>query len=116
MVYFVVTVIQPPENKTACRSSDVTISCRYTSATALPVTWIINETTFDEASLMNSSLYQLNNPTTPPYYSLTVFSINHTTTFQCDIRATYNDMRPMNIISARGTVTVIGMYVLTHAQ
>ena len=94
----------------------LTISCRYTTATALPVTWIINGTSFDEASLMNSSLYQLNNPTVPTQYSLTVLSINLTTTFQCIVHATHNDTEPINIASTRGTVTVIGMYLYMHSS
>ena len=118
MVYFVVIIYKPPENTAVCRSSNVTISCGYQSATAFPVTWIINETSFDEASLMNSSLYQLNNPTNPLTYSLTVFYINHSTTFQCKVHATNNNTKPMNITSAHGTVTMIGMYVCMylHAQ
>ena len=70
---------------------------------------------FDEASLMNSSLYQLNDPTTPVLYSLTLFYINGTTTFQCVVHATTSDMKPINIASTRGTVTVIGMsYVRSY--
>ena len=105
----------PPENTTACRDSimSLTISCKYTGDTALPVTWIINGTAFDETSLMNSPLYHLNDPAIPSTYSLEVFSINHTTTFQCVVHATNNDI---NITSTTGTVTVIGMYVPMHGQ
>ena len=116
MVYFVVIIYTPPGNTTACKSSNVTISCGYTSGTPFPVTWIINGTSFDEASLMNSSLYQLNNPTVLTQYSLEVFSINDTTTFQCIVHATHNDMEPINIASTRGTVTVIGMYLYMHSS
>ena len=117
MIYFVVIVHIPPENKTACRGNNVTISCGYVSPTALPVTWIINGSSFDEATLMNSPLYQLNELATPILFSVTVFYINHTTTFQCVVHATTNDnMRPINKTSIRGTVTVIGMYVPTHTQ
>ena len=116
MVYFVVIISTPPENTTACRGSNVTISCKYLSGPALPVTWIINGTSFDEASLMNSPLYQLNDPTTPLLYTLTVFYINHTTTFQCVVHATNRDMRPTNIPSTLGTVTVIGMYLHFHSS
>ena len=116
MVYFIVVIIRTPENTTVCISSDVTISCGYISASAtpLPVTWIINGTSFDQSTIVDSSLYQLNNPTTPSLYSLTVFYINHTTTFQCVVHATTNDMRSTNIMSTRGTVTVIGMYLYMH--
>ena len=101
----VVTITTPPENTTVCRGSDVIISCGYQSAIALPVTWIINETSFDQEEVVNSPLYQLNNPTSPQTFSLTVFSINGTTTFQCVVLST------PNTTSTRGTVTVIsGMY------
>ena len=63
---------------------------------------------------MNSPLYQLNNPTIPPAYSLTVFSINDTTTFQCIV------LSAPNTASTRGTIIVIGMYirmyVCTHVR
>ena len=121
MVYFVVIIYTPPGNTTACRSSNVTINCGYISGTpfpvtALPVTWIINGTSFDEASLMNSSLYQLNNPTVLTQYSLELFSINLTTTFQCIVHATNDNMKLINITSTRGTVTVIGMYLYMHSS
>ena len=82
------------------------ISCGYMSVTLLPVTWIINGTSFTQEEIQNSPLYQLNNPTSPMTISLTVFSINGTTTFQCMVLST------PNTTSTRGTVTVInGMYV-----
>ena len=94
-------ITTPPENTTVYRSSDVTISCGYGSATALTVTWIINGTSFTQLEIQDSSLYQLNNPTAPMIVSLTVFSINGTTTFQCIVLST-----PNTITSTRGTVTV----------
>ena len=101
------TITRPPENTTInfCRGSDVTISCGYQWATALPVTWIINGTSFTQQEVVDNPLYQLNNPTSPYSLSLTVISINHTTTFQYIIHST------PNTVSTRGTVTVIGMYV-----
>ena len=78
----------------------MTISCGYTSATALAVTWIINGISFTQEEIVNSPLYQLNDPNTPMRYSLTVFSINGTTTFQCIILST------PNTTSTHGTVTV----------
>ena len=101
------TIITPPENATVnyCRDVDVTISCGYLSATALPVTWIINETSFTQEETHNSPLYQLNNPASPMTLSLTVFSINGTTTFQCIVLST------PNTTSTRGTVTVTGMHI-----
>ena len=96
----------PPENTTVCRGSDVTISCGYLWITALPVTWIINGTSFTQLEIVNSPLYQLNNVISPQTYTLTVFSINATTTFQCVVQST------LVITSTYGTVTVIsGMYM-----
>ena len=107
MVYTAEVIYLPPENTTACRGSNVTISCRYVSATTVPVTWMINGTSFTQQEVVDSPLYQLDNPTLPSRYSLTVFSINGTTTFQCIVHST------PNITSTVGTVTVIGAYVCT---
>ena len=107
MVYFAVVIFSQPQNITACRGSNVTISCGYLSATALPVTWMINGTSFDEETLENSPLYQLNNPAHPSRYSLTVFSINGTTTFQCVV---YSNSSTTSTV---GKVTVIGAFVCT---
>ena len=100
-------IFTPPENITVCRGSDVTISCGYVIAPARPVTWIINGTSFDQDKIFFSPLYQQNNSTTPITNSLTVFSINGTTTFQCVVLST------PNTTSTRGTVTVTGMYIHT---
>ena len=82
------------------------ISCGYGSASALPVTWIINGTSFDQQEIVNSPLYQLNNPLSPSTLSLTVFSINCTTTFQCIVQST-----PNTTTSTGGIVIVPGMFV-----
>ena len=97
----VVKITRPPENATVIRGSNVTINCGYARATALPVTWIINGTSFTQQEVVDSPLYQLNNPTSPRTISLTVFSINHTTTFQCIVNSTSN-----TTTSTLGTVTV----------
>ena len=105
MHIFLVTITRPPENTTVCRGSNVTISCGYVSATAEPVTWIINGTSLTQQELLNNPLYQLNNAISPMTFSLTFFFINGTTTFQCIILST------TNTTSALGTVTVTnGMY------
>ena len=105
-IHFVVTIVVPPENTTVNVGSNVTISCGYSGSTALPVTWIINGTSFTQQEVMDSPLYQLNYPTTPRRVSLTVFSINHTTTFQCIVHST------PNTTSTLGTIYVTtGMYV-----
>ena len=96
------TITASPENITVYRGSDVNISCGYLTATALPVTWIINGSSFDQQEIVNSPLYQLNNPTSSMTFSLTVFSINATTTFQCIVQSI-----PVTT-STHGTIIVIG--------
>ena len=104
-VRIIVPFTSPPENITVCRGVNVTISCGYISATALPVTLIINGTSFTHEEVWYSPLYQLNNPSSPMSVSLTVFSINGTTTFQCIVLSTPRS------ISTRGTITAVGTYV-----
>ena len=107
--YFIVTFLAPPENTTVNVGSNVTISCGYSASTALPVTWIINGTSFTQEEIMDSPLYQLNNAGSPMTHSLTVISINSTTTFQCIVHST------PSTTSTLGTVTVTaGMYVRKH--
>ena len=102
-VHSVVNISHPPEDITVCRGSDVVVRCGYSGSTALPVTWIINGSSFNQQDIVDSPLYQLNNPTSPMMVSLTVFSINGSTTFQCMVQSTTSTM---------GTVTVAtGMYV-----
>ena len=95
-----VAITRPPENTTVCRGKNVAISCGYQWSTALPVTWIINGTSFTREEVVNSPLYQLNNPNIPRTYSLKALSINGNTTFQCIVHST------TNITSTRGTVSV----------
>ena len=104
-VHSVVIISRPPENTTVCRGSDVTISCGYQWASRLYVTWIINGTSFNQSTLENSPLYQLNNPASPMGISLTIFSINDTTTVQCIVHSTPNTTSTLGIIS------VASMYV-----
>ena len=96
-----IVITSPPKNTTVYIGSSVTISCGFLSATTLPVTWIINGISFDQSAVVNSPLYKLNNPVTPHGVSLTAFSINVTTTFQCKVQG---------VISTLGTVFVLGMY------
>ena len=85
----------------------MTINCGYASATALPVTWIINGRSFTQQEIVNDPLYRLNFPVTPMLTSLTVFLIDGTTTFQCIVQST------PPITSTPGILIVIGMYVYT---
>ena len=86
----------------------MTIGCGHVTATLLPVIWIINGTSLTQQEIVNSPLYQLNNPTSPTTLSLTVFSIN-VTTIQCVVLST-----PVTT-STRGTVIVTnGMYICMY--
>ena len=109
-VHSVVDIVTPPENTTVCRGSDVTISCGYQWASRLYVTWIINGTSFDQSAIVNSPLYQLNNPVTPMRVSLTIFSINDTTTVKCIVHST-----PNTTSSTLGKISVTGMHVYLYA-
>ena len=105
------TIVKPPENTTVSIGSNVNISCGYQLSKALPATWIINGTSFTQQEVVGSPLYRLNNSTSPMTHSLTVFSINGTTTFQCRVHST-----PNTTTSTLGTVTVTtGMYVCMSA-
>ena len=98
-----VNITKPPENTTVCRGSEVTINCGHVINPARPVIWIINGTSFSQEKIYYSPLlYRQNNSTTPIGNSLTVLSINGTSTFQCLIQSYPN----RNTTS--GTVTVIG--------
>ena len=84
----------------------MTISCGYQWSTGLAVTWVINETSFDQETITRDpSSYQLNftSNAEAKTFLLTVFSINGNTTFQC---AFHSD--PITTTTT-GTVTVIGM-------
>ena len=104
------TIITPPENTTVCRGSNVTISCGYITSRALPTMWVINGTSFDQSTLQSSPLYQLNNPGSPMTVSLTIFSINDSTTIQCIVQS-----NPVTY-STRGTITITGMCVCTYIR
>ena len=102
------TITTPPEDATVCRGSDVTISCGYDSDTPLDVVWRINRTAqLLQSQIMNMSSYQLNNPTTPVNYSLTIFSINGTTTIRCAIA-----LEVTVAISPTVTITVAGRCIM----
>ena len=104
-VCHVVNITHPPGNTTACLNDNVTISCGYQSNITFPVTWIINGTSFTQDEIMQSPSYQLNDLTNPSNFSLTIFSINGTTTIQCVIRST-----PI-VFSTHGLINVTSMYV-----
>ena len=105
------TIARPPENTTVCRGSNVTISCGYVRSTAVHVTWIINGTSFTLQEVWESPLYQLNNPTSPNALSLTVFSINDTTTFQCIVHSIRNTTSTLGTVMVTDGMLVC-MYIL----
>ena len=82
----------------------MTISCGYQISIALNPRWIINDVEISSTDIMNRSIviYEVNNILMPNATSLTVLSINDTTTIQCVI--------PLNpeVFSWVGTVIVNG--------
>ena len=96
-------------NKTVCRGSDVEISCGNNWVES-NVTWIINGISFNPSDIMNNPSYQQNNVMTPSDYSLQVYSINDTTTFQCMIHPELNP----DVTSTQGIITVIGTWGTTY--
>ena len=109
-VCILVIIKIPPQNATATRGSVVNISCGFQWHRGLPVTWIINGTSFNQLAVNDSLLYQLNNPLRPAKTSLTVFSINGTTTFQCVVLSTPNTTNSL------GTITVTGKCICTYTR
>ena len=108
MCILVVTIITPPENTTACRGSDVNISCGYQSNDVLPVTWIINGIPYNSSEIENSLLYQLNNIENSTALSLTVFAINYSTSFQCIVDSqTYSTDGMVTVVSKFFTVCFV---------
>ena len=110
-LYFAVHIYPQPGNTTACRGSNVTIDCGYLSSKSFPIMWMINGSSYNGTAILNSPLYQqnINQPSEAnAIYSLTVLSINNTTTFQCVVQSI-----PI-ATSSRGTVTVIGMYIYMY--
>ena len=116
-VHSVVSFINPPENITVCKGSDVVVHCGYMWSTSLPVTWMINGTSFTQQEIVDSPLYQLNKPRDPKILSLTVFSINHTTTFQCIIHYTPITTSKLGIVTVTtGKHAHICMYICNYTS
>ena len=91
-------------NKTSCKGRGVIINCGYGNLVS-PVTWIINGTSLNQSDIMNNPSYKQRNLERPSMYSLEVFSITGTTTFQCIIHS------DTAVTSTEGIITVIGMWV-----
>ena len=110
-MFIVVTITRPPEDTTACRGSEVIISCGHNStAHEYNTIWSINGSEFHSLTL-NNPLYLPSNQT------LIIFSIDYTATFQCAVQILQST--PIVLLSTNGTVTVVGTYVqmyLVHTK
>ena len=84
-----------------CRGSDVIISCGHNSTDTFSAIWGFNGSA--PISVVNSRMYQTINQT------LTLFSINYTTTVQCLVHILVSP--PIVLTSGTATVTVVGMYL-----
>ena len=113
-IFIVVVITRPPEDTTVCRGSDVIISCGHNSSTdtnTFATVWSFNGSSF--ISIVNNSMYQAINQT------LTLFSINYTTTVQCAVHI-IRVSPPIVFTSGIAAVTVVGMckciyeYIYTH--
>ena len=99
-VFVVVVLTRPPENTTVCRGSDVIIGCGHNSTDTFYTIWGFNGSGL--FSVVNSRMYQAINQT------LTIFSINYTTTVRCAVQIRVSP--PIVLTSGTATVTVVGMY------
>ena len=106
----VVALTRPPEDTTVCRGSDVIISCGHNGTGIFDTVWSFNGSSF--SSLANNPMYWAINET------LTIFSINYTTTVQCAVHIVVSP--PIILTSGIATVTVVGMckriyeYIYAH--
>ena len=99
-IFIAVALTRPPEDTTVCRGSDVIISCGPNSTDTFDTVWGFNGSSF--STIMNGRVYRAMNQT------LTIFSINYTTTVQCAVRILVSP--PIILTSGTATVTVVGMY------
>ena len=96
----------PPENATVCRDSNVTVSCGYDFSVPVSIDWIINGNAIRSSQLDNGTY--MPNTSVPNATSLTILSINDTTTIQCSI------LLDPAVTSWVGTIAVIGKYMLVQ--
>ena len=104
-IFIAVALTRPPEDTTVCRGSDVIISCGPNSTDTFATVWSFNGSSF--SSIVNGRVYQAINQT------LTIFSINYTTTVQCAVHIR-GVSPPIVLTSGTATVTVVGMYKLFY--
>ena len=98
-VLIVVVFTREPEDTTACRGGEVIITCGHNSTASFDTIWSINGSVTQ--SITNDQLYSVKNQT------ITVFSIDYTTTFLCAVRIS---QPPIVLTSTTVTVTVVGTY------
>ena len=99
-VFIAVVITRPPEDTTVCRGSDVIISCGHNSTDTFDTVWGFNGSQVMPVEIF--PMYQAINQT------LTIFSINYTTTVQCRVHIVVSP--PIVLTSGTATVTVVGMY------
>ena len=87
-----------------CKGSKVTITCGHNSTDNFDTIWGFNRSA--PIIIMNSQMYQAMNQT------LTMFSINYTTTVQCGVHIRVSP--PIILTSGIATVTVVGMYLCMY--
>ena len=103
-IFIVVVITRPPEDTTVCRGSDVIISCGHNSTDIYDTLWGFNGSV--PISVVNNRMYQAINQT------LTLFSINYTTTVQCVVHILVSP--PIILASGTATVTVLGMHLCMY--
>ena len=100
-VLLVVAITRPPEDTTVCKGSDVIISCGINSTdNFFDTIWGFNGSALSK--IVNNPFYRAINQT------LTIFSINYTTTVYCGVNIRVSP--PIILTSGTATVTVVGMY------
>ena len=103
-IFISVAITRPPEDTTVCRGSDVIINCGHNSTDIYDMIWGFNGSA--PIAVVNNRMYQAINQT------LTLFSINYTTTVQC---AVHIRASPSIILtSGTATVTVLGMHLCMY--
>ena len=97
-------ITNPPQNETVCVRDEVNITCGYTYSFRLLPVWEINNQTFSQSSL-NQTTYGLPIISNTNNSVLTVYSVHermNQTTFQCVF-----PIQP-GMQSSVGTLTVMG--------
>lgn len=94
-------ITRPPEDTTACRGGNVTITCRHNSTTPFDTVWGFNGS--NPETIVNGQVFRTMNQT------LIIFSINYTTTVRCAVHIR-RVSPPIVLTSETAKVMVVGMY------